>query len=309
MRSWVVLLITLLVGCSTSQPAASTSAGSGQASCRLPISISDNLGKAQGAFVTFPGGNVAIDPAGEGGVFYDRALKRWLAVPAYEVAADGSRYAYTERKVPGTLGEQKLHVVDLSTGSDKVYALSSANDTSSYVVIELATDSVWLTYSGYESPRGGLLVLDLSTGAIKDVGGGVTMFDAVAGGSGMFWYTDPGPHPQQSAGMGGVMPARVNRLNVSDGSTEAWFTKDGSYLTVLGTDLAGHPVVTDASTVWLATSPASSSVINVPAAYYAVFADAHGTWLGGSTGVFLYTPAGEVQRVTDQAASPVGACA
>ena len=303
-----MLLVATLAACSQSQPMSSTSAGPGGVSCRLPISIAEAAGNQQGAFVTFPGGKVTIDSAGVGGVYYDAGHSRWLSVPAYGVAADGSRYAYTERKVPGTLGEQQLHVVEVATGKDRVYALSSATDNSSYVVIEVATDAIWLTYSGYESPRGGLFRLDLNTGVLQDAGGGRQMFDAVAGGPGLFWFTDPGPHPQRSAGMGGILPARVNRLQVSDGNTEAWFTKDGSYLTVLGVDVGGHPILTDGSQVWLASSPSDSKVIGVPEAYYQVVADRHGVWLGGSTGIYLYTSAGEVQKVTDQAAGVAGSC-
>jgi hypothetical protein len=137
------------------------------------------------------------------------------------------------------------------------------------------------------------------------------MFDAVAGGPGVFWFTDPGPHPQQSVvGMGGILPARVNRMKVSDGSTEAWFTKeDASYITVLGTDLAGHPIVTDATSVWLVTSPSDSTVVGLPAGYYGPFADSHGIWFGGDKGVFLYTRSGAVQAVSSQAARPAGSCA
>ena len=304
-----MLVVAIVGACSQAHPLAATSPSVGQASCRLPIVIIEASGPSQGAFVTYPGGKVALDPAGVGGLSYDRAQSRWLPVPSNEVAADGSRYAYTDRKVPGTLGQQKLHVVDVSTGQDRVYALSSASDTSSYVVIEVATEGVWLTYSGYESPRGGLFMVDPSSGGMKDVGGDHTMFDSVAGGRGFFWFTDPGPHPQTSAGMGSILPARVQRFTVADGKTEAWFTRDGSYMTVLGTDLAGHPIVTDGTSVWLASSPADAKVIGVPAAYYLVFADSHGVWLGATTGIFLYSAAGVVRKVTDQAATPTGPCA
>ena len=304
MRKALALLFFAVVACGQAQPVATTQATPGPDVCRLPV-----IYNLHGGFLTFPGGRLTMDPGGDGAAFYDRAFSRWLPVDAKAVVTGGARYAYTERKVPGTLGEQKLHVVDVSTGGDKVFTLSSPTDTSAYDVIELTTEGVWLTYSGYEGPRGGLFLVDLSTGAVKDVGGRLTMFDAIAGGPGVFWFTDPGPHPQQSGvGMGGILPARVNRLTVSDGSSEAWFTKDGSYLQILGTDLAGRPIFTDGNEVWLATAPDQAKVIQIPQGFYAVFADSHGIWLGGDKGLYLYTPDGETVQVSAQAIAPAGSC-
>ena len=309
MRWAVPLALIFVIACNEAQPAARTPTSPTAANCRLPVSITDVSGNQQGAFITYPGGAMTIDAAGVGGAYYDAAKARWLPVPASGVSADGSRYAYTEHKVPGTAVQARLHVVDVSTGSDKVYALGSSTDLTAFVVVQFAPEGIWLSYAGYESPRGGLFLLDLTNGALHDLGGQQVIFDAVAGGSGVFWFTDSGPHPQQSAGLGGPLPARVQRFTVSDGKTQAWFTKDGAYLTVLGTDLAGDPIITDASSVWLARSPSDAKSIGLPADFYQAFADKHGIWFGGRQGIYLYSVAGDVQKISGQEAVPAGTCA
>lgn len=305
-----LLLVLVVVACSETQPAAVATTSPIAANCRLPIAITDVKGELQGAFVTYPGGAVTIDTAGVGGAYFDAAQARWLPVPATGVSADGSRYAYTERKVPGTAVQARLHVVDVSTGRDTVYGLGSATDTSAYVIIEFAPEGIWLSYAGYESPRSGLFLLDLTTGALRDVGAQQVMFDTVAGGSAVFWFTDGGPNPQTSTtGLGGqTILARVQRFTVSDGKTQAWFTKEGAYLTILGTDLAGDPIITDGSAVWVARSPSDVRPIGLPEDFYQAFADKHGIWFGGRQGVFLYSETGDVQKVSSQEVVPAGSC-
>lgn len=311
MRWPAPLVLMLLVACNEAQPAVRTPSSPAAAACRVPISITDVKGNLQGAFMTYPGGAVTIDAAGVGGDYYDAARARWLPVPSTAVAADGSGYVYTERKVPGTAVQARLHVVDVSTGGDKVYALGSPTDTAAFVVVQFAPEGIWLSYAGYESPRGGLFLLDLTNGALHDVGGQQAMFNTVAGGSGVFWFTDGGPNPQTSTtGLGGqTIQARVQRFTVSDGKTQAWFTRDGANLAVLGADLAGDAIITDASTVWLARSPSDAKPIELPQDFYQAFADKHGIWFGGRQGIYLYTEAGGVQRVSTQEAVLAGACA
>jgi len=231
------------------------------------------------------------------------------------VSSDGTRYAYTERKVPGTLGRERLHVVDVPSGNDKLYELGRADDTSAYVIVTFALEGIWLSYSGYEGPGGGLFLLDLATGALKDVGGPVLILEPVAGGSGVFWFTDPGPNPQYvSTGMGGILPARMQRLTISDGKTETWFSKPGSHLQILGTDLAGHPIlISSASTgtgndVWLVSSPTQAKVIALPQGYGQLIADSHGVWFGGQQGIYLYSDAGGMQKVSNQPGYPASGC-
>jgi len=316
MRNAVALLALLVMACSQAVPVSNSATPPSSRSCRLPISIVDVNGSLKGgAFVSYPSGKVTIDPNGSSGGYYDRAFSKWLPMSRNSVSPDGARYAYTERKVPGTPGQQRLHVVDVSNGNDLLYELGSVGDLSAYVIVDFAPEGVWLSYAGYEGPGSGLFLLDLVTGALKDVGGPALILEPVAGGSGVFWFTDPGPNPQQvNTGMGFILPSRVQRLTISDGKTATWFSKPGSYLQILGTDQAGHPIViSSASTgngneVWLASSPTQAKVIGLPQGYYQLIADSHGVWFGGQQGIYLYSDAGGLQKVSHQPGYPANGC-
>ena len=294
------LLAVLVVACGQPSPPA------GNGSCRLPISIADSQGNSQGAFVSFPSGKVTLDATGVGGVYYDRPFARWLHVTGNAVSSDGARYVYLDHKVPGTLGRVGLHVVDVRTGTEKLVELGAPEDTSAYVVVSFAPEGIWLSYAGYESPSSGLLLVT-GTAVLKDVGG-PGIYEPVAGAPGVFWFTDGGPIPQQSAGLGGIIQARMQRLTISDSRTEPWFSESGLYLTVLGTDLVGHPIFSDGNNVRLASSPGEAKVIGLHQGFYHLTSDSHGVWFGGEQGIFLYSEAGSLQKVSNQQGYPVNGC-
>ena len=298
----IVLLAVLAFGCSQTQSV------DGPSPCLLPISIADAQGNFQGAFVSFPGGQVTSEASGVGGQYYDLPFARWLPVNRNAVSTDGTRYAYLDRKVPGTPGQARLHVVNVPTGFDKAVDLGAPGDTSAYRVVSFATEGIWLSYAGYESPGAGLFLFDAGMAAMKDVAG-PEILEPVAGGPGVFWFTDGGPNPQSSAGMGSIIPARMQRLTIWDNEVETWFSEPGSSLTVFGTDLAGHAIFTDGKDVILALSPNETKVIGLPQGFYRLLADRRGVWFGGDQGIYLYSASGHVQKVSSQAGSPAGTCA
>jgi len=312
----VALLAMLVMACTQTPPGSNSATPSSSSSCRLPISIVDVNGILKGgAFVSYPNGKVTIDPGGAGGGYYDRAFSKWLPVNRNSVSSNEARYAYAERKVPGTPGRARLHVVDVSNGNDQLYELGSLDNSSAYVVVDFAPEGIWLSYAGYEGPGSGLLLLDLATGALKDVSSPRPILEPVAGGIGVFWFTDPGPKATPSA-MGFPIPTRVSRLTISDGKTTIWFTKPDSYVSVLGTDLAGRPIVGTSLnggngndvTIWLASSPTEAKEIGVLQAYYQAIADGHGVWFGGQQGIYLYSNAGALRKVSNQPGFPAGVC-
>jgi hypothetical protein len=199
-------------------------------------------------------------------------------------------------------------VVDVPIGFDKAVDLGAPGDTSAYRVVSFATEGIWLSYAGYESPGAGLFLFDAGTATMKDVAG-PEILEPVAGGPGVFWFTDGGPNPQSSAGMGSIIPARMQRLTIWDNKLETWFSEPGSSVTVFGTDLAGHPIFTDGKDVRLALSPSETKVIGLPQGFYRPLADRRGVWFGGHQGIYLYSASGHVQKVSSQAGSPAGTCA
>jgi len=201
-------------------------------------------------------------------------------------------------------------VVEVSSGNDRPYELGPPGDVSAYVVVDFATEGIWLSYAGYEGPGGGLFLLDLATGVLKDAGV-PGLVAPVSGGPGVFWFTDAGMTPQTSTGMGSIIPARLQRLTISDGKTQTWFSKPGSYLGILGSDLAGHPIFWANSDIWsivMALSPSETKVIGLPQGDYQLIADSHGAWLGGQQGIYLYSNAGVLQKVSNQPGYPANGC-
>jgi hypothetical protein len=303
-------------------------------SCRLPVYVqtgyegSSDFSRQDG-FISFPSASLAIDPSGHGGGYFDRAFARWLPVTREAVSPDGTRYTFLEPKVPGTPGRQRLHVVDVSTGTEKVVELGQPGDTSAYVIVNFATEGVWLSYAGYEAPRGGLLMLDLNSGALMNPGvpgmveqpsggfgrSGDTLIEPVAGGPGVFWFSDGGPNPQ-SAAIGFTIPARVQRLTMPGGKTVSWFTKQDAWVSVLGADLTEHPIIAtsavdgdiNSKTIWLASSPTAAHAIGLPPGDYRLIADSHGVWFGSRKGIYLYSDAGGLQKVSNQPGYPANGC-
>ena len=322
MRGAIALLAIVLVSCTqgtTPTSRVSPSLSSPSSSCRLPISLVIDLkGDLQGAFVDFPGGKVTVDPGGAGGASYSRRFKRWLPVVPNAISTDGTRYAYLEAW--GGFDQQgRLHVVDLATGNDRVYKIGVAGTGAQlpFVVLSFVPDGIWLSNGGYEGPGGGLFLLDLNTGALKEtrLPGDARITEPVAGGPGTFWFTDPGPNPELAA-IGFPIPERVEQLTIPGGKSAIWFTRHGSYVRVLGTDLAGHPIVgawvnggdsLDES-VWVVSSPATAKEISTGHDAFQPIADRNGLWFGSSEGIYLYSDATGMQKITDQNANPAGTC-
>jgi hypothetical protein len=106
----------------------------------------------------------------------------------------------------------------------------------------------------------------------------------------------------------------VNRNSVS--SNEARYAYTERSLSVLGTDLAGRPIVGTSLnggngndvTIWLASSPTEATEIGVLQAYYQAIADGHGVWFGGQQGIYLYSNAGALRKVSNQPGFPAGVC-
>jgi len=318
MRSSVALLGMLAMACSQAQPAgqqASTPSAAITATCRLPVSITDAPDHVRGAFVEFPGGKLTIDPAGEGGAYFAGSISRWLPVGRSSVSPDLARYAYVEPKLVTAPDQLRLHVVDVATGSDKAYKIGLQVSPAGLAIVSFATEGVWLSHASYEGPGGKLFLLDLGSGVVKDVGGSRDIVQPVADTPGVFWFTDAGPKPELS-GIGFPIPARLSRITISDGTVETWYSEPGSYLRALGADNARHPIfarwnaTNQANEVWVASTQGQARLIGVPQGGYQLFADPdHGIWLGGENGIYLYTEAGQLQKVSSQAGSPAGICA
>ncbi len=298
------------------KPSARPSASGNGLSCRLPIATPDG----QGAFITFPAAAVSFDPnaqglPGQGSVYYDRAFSRWLPVSRESVAPDGASYAYLERW-GGVNQRARLHVVQVANGGDRVYEFGTPGQVPPYAIVDFAKEGIYVSVAAYEGPASGLFRFDPASGSFVNVVPGVTeLMWPVSGGPGVYWYADGGPDPKTSA-EGFTIPARVERLTLAGAKSEPWFYRSDRAVRLMGADVAGHPIFAAGQavnsqwqeTVWLASSPSEALEIGLPQAYYRLIADSHGVWFGSRQGIYLYSPEGGLQQVSDQPGFPANGC-
>lgn len=271
-------------------------------SCRLPV-VWDMLGDTTErlGFLTFPGGTLTQDPSAPArALFYDRAYQRWLPVWRQAVSADGTRYAYDA----GNLGLHtggKLHVVDVSTGADRVVYVDSAGIV--YKVVDFSSGGIYVTAGDSESRSSGMWYLNLAGGSPQLINNNIES-PALGGGFGWgldFNAGDPSPAP------GGFQSPvnRMLRVDLTSGVATPWFYRPGADIYIVGFDSAGNPLVgvlgaTDATgrhsfEVWsVSSSSAAASRLfvgsnNAPIPSSVSAIDRHGVWLDGSSStVWLY---------------------
>jgi hypothetical protein len=290
-------------------------------SCKLPITTQEN----QGAFVTFPAGTVTIDPQAQRmigsawGLYYDRAFSRWLPVPRQAVSADGKHYAYGERAADQSQ-VAKMHVVDIATGADHVFATPSTAWFIPYSVLDYAGEGIYLSVN-YEGSYG-VSLMDPQTGAVHSVAR-LPDIQASAGNQ-TFWVGSVNPADPSPLGGIGMQANQIDRYSLVDGSRVAWFYRPSTAPRVVGSDIQGHPIV------WLVTgsngvidgdSVAELLLLMDPKSQRTIFkdsskllgenvqsiSDSHGTWFGSDHGIYLDTGSA-FMRVSNQPGYPANGC-
>jgi hypothetical protein len=322
------LLAISLVGCSTSPSASrapSPSAfGPAPLRCSLPVLSTGLAGGVEGTqngFISIPSGTFKPD-ANEGGLSYDRALGRWVPVPAAWVLPDGSAYVY-ERELPA--GPFQIHLVSVASGADHVI-YEMPYDTA-FEVLAYRPEGVYLVPILHRSgvPEG-LWMLDLATGSLR------TFPESL----GVQWQV---VSTAEAWGAPGPGAETLNHLDLATGAVAVWFHHTvqeaqsiGSRygVTVVGWDASSRPIVefyppvdkslssapSPAPELWIVSAPGTAhrlTDIPLPDQPRPGFTDSHGTWLVGADGVYLYggsrfervapLPPGPVRDLT-----VVGAC-
>ncbi|HEY1419107.1 MAG TPA: hypothetical protein VGG90_00170 [Candidatus Dormibacteraeota bacterium] len=301
-------------------------------SCRLPVYVwaESHQGEAMGDVIEFPAGTVTPDPASvsmrllyrpgaelydySGFPFFDRAYLRWLPVTRNAVSPDGAYYAYTDRALltPSTTAQglrATIHVVAVETGVD--LAFDGGDWSAPYVVLDYSAEGIYLiTTAGVYA---GLWLMDPTTGSVTRIAN-LSNVQGNAGGN-FFWVgtanpSDPNP-------MVGIAPDQLDRLNLVDGSRVAWFYRPGSSVLLVGQDVSGHAIIlvsgVDGSTeLFLLLGPQSSrSILKFGSGATDLafpIADQHGVWFGSPHGIYLYSDAGGLQKVSSQPGYPANGC-
>jgi len=300
-------------------------------SCRLPVvwSTTDNSGMTlQGASIAFPTAQLAEDPAGtmhsrlvEGdfattatpilrgdGVvpFYDRAYSRWVPARKSQALPDGSGYAYVTWNAQA--GIFTAHVVDVATASSRDFSLPTG--FSPYVA-DYDVSGVYLVGgSALGGPGEGVWLLNLKTGAVKEIGH-IHQVWAVRDGYAWVGRLDPRDttvYPPSELALANSLV----RINLATGAETVWFYRPGVYPWLLGLASTDEAVVLlglgpNANEVRLVNSAGSSGEL-----VYAgdtseldyVQGDQNRLWFGNARGIYLYRPAAGFQKVFAYAADP-----
>jgi len=316
-------------------------------SCRLPVVRSSYLGSSQvtysGGFITFPAGTFAVDPAGGfsispqggvvtdaspklyngplqfGGPFYDRAEQRWLPASASQVSPDGAFYAYgsfdPQQGDPG-----RIHIVNVSTATEKVFAPSAPNVDQGFTVAEFSSAGIYLVATQVQRAPAGAWLMNPVTGEIRpltQVAGVLTIRNGNA------WVRRVDPRdPAPPAPGKGTPGDSVAQIDLATGAQTIWFYRPGSQVELEGFDSGGRPVVAvfdpSASTIRFETrlidGPGSpGSVLYIGQLEFGALGDGNRLWLSSSTGIYLYTPDRGLQKVfesnlANEGTTPIGAC-
>jgi hypothetical protein len=296
-------------------------------SCRLPLSISvSGAGiPTENGFVSFPSGALTIDPAGKGGAYFDRAFSRWLPVARDAVAPDGAHYAYVDL---GDQGIFNVHVVDVRTGTDHILREKGTGFSFQPFVLDYASEGIYIG-QGFERIQPGLWLVTPSTGVIRKVSN-INGLQVGAGG-GVFWsgeFNPADPNPIQVPSSAGTLADQIDRVDIRSGSQVAWLYRPGKGVTVVGLDIHGRPLIavysaqaqvppkTDpidhsASELLIALDSKTQRTIykgQLVESLSGAISDSHGVWFGSPQGIYLYSDARGLQKVSDQLGSPANGC-
>jgi hypothetical protein len=348
MRRWLVVLVVLTVACTqggqsavkspsptlVSSPAASPSPVPGDLplshvsfSCRLPVSFSTSIGAIpnQSAFIAFPSASVTIDPSGKGGAYFDRAFSRWLTVGRNAVSPDGAHYAYVDL---GDQGVFYVHVVDVLTGRDRALTENGNGFSFQPSVFDYATEGIFIVQA-FERIQPGLWLVDPATGSMRQVSSAAGL--QLSRGGGIFWTGDlnpADPNPVMTGSSAGTLPDQIDRLDIRSGGNVTWLYRPGRGFLIVGLDVRGHPLIdayagnpqaqpkTDpidhsATELMLALDPTTQMTIykgTLVETLGGAISDSHGIWFGSPQGIYLFTSAGGLQKVSNQPGYPANGC-
>ena len=199
-------------------------------------------------------------------------------------------------------------MVAVKTGADA--AFDGGDWSNPYAVLDYAAEGIYLiTDTGSYF---GLWLMDPTTGAVTRVADLPNVQGRADRNN--FWvgWTNPNdPNPVTASASN-----QLDKLNLVDGSRALWFYRPGTSVHFVGQDVDGHPIILvgylNSAEYVLAPSAGISRSIFVfgnrrPALSNAI-ADKHGIWFGSLDGIYLYTEAGGLVKVSNQRGYPSNGC-
>jgi hypothetical protein len=200
-----------------------------------------------------------------------------------------------------------LHVVEVLT--DRQVTFDAGDGSDPLIVLDYAANGIYLTTFGYHglwlvNPRNGdtnrLAELSLVQGSAGD---------------GFFWVgaVNPNdPHP-----IAGAAADELDLLNLADGTRVPWLYLPGTSVHFVAQDVNRHPVVitstVEINSVQLLYLPGPGISRTIPQTnglpnISDPLSDLHGVWFGASDGIYLYSEAGALRKVSSQPGLPANGC-
>lgn len=282
--------------------------------CKLPISTP---GSAQAAFIAVGSmGTVTFIPQAAGVHYYNRAFSRWLPVGREAVAPDGLRYTFVESGDPGVY---LVHVVDAANGKDHVFSeLASVTGLQAPpVVLDYSAEGIYMVQA-FEHLLAGLWLADPNTGSVRQLSSSLL---PIARTPGFIWVqalNSADPNPVVTGSSAGTLPNEIDRVDLKSGNRVTWLYRPGTGLGIVGFDLAGHPLIE--SSRWGIDPNAELLIAPDPSTQRSIYrgamakslgngiADGHGVWLGSDQGIYLYSEADGLQKISNQPGRPANGC-
>ena len=180
-----------------------------------------------------------------------------------------------------------------------------------------ATEGIYLVQA-FEGPIPGMWLFEPATGSLRQV---TKVLVQVSVGGGIFWFgalnsADPKP----VRGHMRVESNQIWRLDLKAGREIIWVDLPGTGLNVIGVDRQGRPLtraVHDAinpdptAELLLSIEDAKQRSVHkgpIAATLSGGITDDHGVWFGSPQGIYLYSDAGGLQKVSDQPGYPANGC-
>jgi hypothetical protein len=305
MRRGLLILALLVASCSSGQATATPSATPPSAGCRLPLWLYDratNIGTAR--FLQLPGSVLVLaqPPVASNHVVatYLPRAKRWLQVARSLIAPDGSYYAYSETS--GNPAVDRVHVVDVATGADRVIA--QGNGSTGYNVFDVEADGIYAgSAANGPATLPGLWRIDARTGAATKIDA-TQRWQWISGG---YAFAAVPNSADPVVVQGGTVPDTLMRLDLRTGAVQELLRKRGVFPRVIGFDGQGRPLVVLGETLNLLvvviglgtvqTVPGGTPDVSFAQATSTLVASSDRFWFTADQGVFSYSPKAGFQKL------------
>jgi hypothetical protein len=163
-------------------------------------------------------------------------------------------------------------------------------------------------------------LVDPASGSVRQVS--KDLFPVLSAGNGIIWtqvLNPADPNPVQTRTSLGTLPNEIDRVDIRSGFRIEWLYEPGKGLGLIGLDSRGLPLI-ETQGAWGVDPDAQLLLVAAPDSPLSIYrgalveeigggvTDAHGVWLSGQGGIYLYTNSGALTKVSNHPASPANSC-